>query len=124
VHLFTKEKSHSRWLTLATKTRKSGAVTTAKWITTLPQLGNVTAATLSPSGNRVALLTYTGVHLFAFPPQGSEESKRPVASVPFFIGQCEGIAWTSAGILMTTESHPLLGPGRLWQMDPPTDGGR
>jgi hypothetical protein len=76
----------------------------------LPFSGNVTGASLSADGTRLAVLTYTEVRLFsrsgkAFLPL------RAVASLrlePSRTGQVEGIAWDGTSLLLGNEARRLF----------------
>ncbi|TAK06947.1 MAG: hypothetical protein EPO39_07705 [Candidatus Manganitrophaceae bacterium] len=70
--------------------------------------GLVTGADLSPDGSRLAVLTYTAVHLFQ-KPGGSEnylagEHRR----LSLLFGQAEAIAWDGEDLIITNESGEIL----------------
>ncbi len=70
--------------------------------------GRVTAADLSPDGSRLALLTYTAIHLFHQPngrdPSLAGEHRR----LPLLFGQAEAIAWDGDDLIVTNEAGEIL----------------
>ena len=78
-------------------------------------MGNTTGADITPESDRVALLTYRGAYLFAWPDDATTP-KGPVARLPLEIGvtqQAESIAWDGDELVIGNEK------GRLFRIPKP-----
>ncbi|HMV70464.1 MAG TPA: hypothetical protein PKA64_26725 [Myxococcota bacterium] len=79
--------------------------------------GKVTAASLSPDGQTLALLTYHAVLLFGRPASGDDWLSRPLSQFPLVqttTRQCEAVAWDGPALIVGNEE------GRLFRVADPT----
>ncbi len=72
--------------------------------------GNTTAADITPDGRRIALLTYSDIHLFRWP-AGADAPVGPVAQLPLAPNptkQAEAIAWNGNDLVIGNEQRHLF----------------
>ncbi len=80
--------------------------------------GKVTAASISPDGQRLAVLTYHEVFLFSRPASGDDWLASPAGSFPLVqavTAQCEAIAWSGDDLLITNEDGALFRVSHAWK---------
>ena len=80
--------------------------------------GKVTAASISPDGQRLAVLTYHEVYLFSRPASGDDWLASPAGSFPLVqavTAQCEAIAWSGDDLLITNEDGALFRVSQAWK---------
>lgn len=71
-------------------------------------LGMVTAADISPDGQRVAVLTYTGIWLFEMPPDNDNFLTGKKFALPIIAKQCEGITFDGDVLVLTNEQRDIF----------------
>lgn len=81
--------------------------------------GRVTAADLSPDGSRLAVLTYTAIHLFRKPQESDDYLSGQHRRFSLVFGQAEAIAWDGDDLIVTNEAGEILrtGIGRADSLD-------
>lgn len=77
--------------------------------------GLVTAADLSPDGFRLAVLTYTSIHLFDKPEEGDNYLAGQHRRFSIVLGQAEAIAWNGDDLIITNEAGEIHRRSRFGQ---------
>lgn len=80
---------------------------TLEVVATLPIHSPVTAASISPDGNRLAVLTYTGLNLFTINGDVASAGKVPPVYTRFLHHRIESCCFTDGGILVAAESREI-----------------
>ena len=86
----------------------------------LPFGGMVTAASVTPDGHTLAVLTYHAVLLFERPEDSDDYLARPLKRIeldPKKVQQCEGLAWDATALLVSNEQ------GEIHRLAAPLDAG-
>ena len=73
----------------------------------LPVRSPVTGADLSADGSRLAVLSPAGVHLFSVEGDPHRAATVPPRSIPVPRGKLEGVCFTDAGLLLTSERRQV-----------------
>ena len=73
----------------------------------VPVRAPVSAADLSPDGQRLAILSPAGVHLFDLNGDPTPAPQTPTKVIPVPLGKLEGLCFTPDGILLTAEERPI-----------------
>lgn len=73
--------------------------------------GRVTAADLSPDGARLAVLTYTSIHLFQQTEGADPDLAGEHRRFSLIFGQAEAIAWDGSDLIVTNEAGEILRTG-------------